>query len=439
MRRIVAFDIARGLAVILMIIAHSTDAFLSERWKSGEFWEIVHISFGFVAPAFLFLSGLVLSPAIAKRQDAGKKLWERSLEWRMIRLVLLGYWLQIPVMSLQRLVAAEHPDDLARLCDVNILQVIGTAGLLVLVIVRMSGSIRDARPILWVLAATIAIATPYLWSIPIDIGLPLAPWIGPRSTFPFFPNAVYLLAGFVLSRAILSRIERRWRGSILVAVGVVAIVGVRLLDRHVELPDPWNDLWGSSPLHLLFRVGGVLVLIGIAFGLERWKGRIIDGVARVGRMSLPLYVVHLVLIYGSPATMGGRYWFDGAINRMLTPLGLVLATLTVLTISIVAVIVWEILRNRYRESARWTKRIVWTAFWGAFVFGDSSEMKDEPAGIRQATPPPSAHSPAASSAPSWKTAGGMRAGQQSTTRHHENSRYDGSDNHHGDHRHDRLS
>ncbi len=369
MERIRSLDIARGLAVILMIVTHATDAFLSMRFKSGEAWEIAHITFGFIAPAFLFITGLVLAPAIQKRQRVERKLWERSLEWRMVRYILLGYWLQIPVLSLKQLVIEARHDDLARLCDVNILQVIGVSGLIVLIVVKLSGSMRDARPIVWVLTVTIAIATPYLWTIPVDAGPPLAAWIGPRATFPFFPNAAYLLAGFALSPAILSMRERRWSGAILTAVGGIVVIGVRLLDRHVELPDPWNDLWGSSPLHLVYRVGGVLVLIGIAYALARFKGRIVHGLGHIGRISLPIYVVHLVLIYGSPATMGGRYWFDGAIDQRLTPLGVAIAVLIVFSVTVTSVLAWRAFRDRYFEAARWTRRVVWTAFWAAFILG----------------------------------------------------------------------
>lgn len=367
--RLVSLDIARGLAVIMMIAAHASDAFLSEQWKSGVVWNICSISFGFVAPAFLFLTGVVLVLAYAQRRRVEKKYWERSLEWRMTRLALLGFWLQIPVMSLQRLVTEGRPDDLGRLFDVNILQVIGLTGLAILVLTRLSGGIRNATPALWVLAAMIAAATPYLWSLSLDIGLPLAPWVAPSSTFPLFPYGFYPLAGFVLARSVLRQSEPPLRGIILALIGIVAIVGVRLADRLAQLPEPWNDLWGSSPLHLLFRLGGVLILIGGAFGFARRQGRFNSAIAYIGRKSLAIYVVHLIVIYGSPATMGGRYWFNGALNGKLTPPGLLLVTVVVLGISLLAIALWDAFRTRFPEPARWTKRLAWTAFWGAFVFG----------------------------------------------------------------------
>jgi len=370
MPRIAPIDIARGLAVIAMIFSHAADAFLADRWKSGSIWEGLSIFFGFIAPAFLFLSGLVLALAIERRDEPGTEP-RRSLSSRMIRLVLLGYWLQIPAWSLTRLLRQDDPGVMTRLFDVNILQIIGVSGLIVLLAVRLSGSLAGTGRLLGLLAVTIVIATPLVWALsPGDhLPFPFRSWLVPQpwSTFPLFPFVVYPLAGFLLSTRI-----RRWclhlRGGIAMTVtGVIVAAGVRLVDTMIAFPDPWNDLWGSSPLHILFRLGGVMVIIGAGSLAVRIPCGVPAALIDIGRASLAMYILHLTLIYGSPATMGGRYWFDGAMNRTLGPIETTVAAMVAIALSYLAIWTWrEVVERRPLWKDR-IRTIAWTGFWGVFL------------------------------------------------------------------------
>src|SRR5437762_3173104 len=58
--RIELLDLLRGISVLVMILAHCTDAFLDPAFKSGATWTVIDFFFGLVAPAFLLASGVTL-------------------------------------------------------------------------------------------------------------------------------------------------------------------------------------------------------------------------------------------------------------------------------------------------------------------------------------------------------------------------------------------
>jgi hypothetical protein len=61
--------------------------------------------------------------------------------------------------------------------------------------------------------------------------------------------------------------------------------------------------WHASPLYVGFRLGACLVLLALLAPWPRWPllGR---AVAPLAQRSLTAYVVHLVLLYGSPWSAG---------------------------------------------------------------------------------------------------------------------------------------
>lgn len=368
--RIYAIDLARGAAVILMIVAHASDAFLADRWRSGTLWYAIDLLFGYVAPAFIFLSGITLRQALDRGAGSGAPLGGtlRRLARRQLTILLLGYWMQIPLLSLRQLVWSASPATLARLFDANILQTIAVTGLLVLLVVRLAGSASRARAPLVLLALAGIIATPYLWRsdlhthLPLPIGLYVAPQ--PRATFPILPYGSYLLLGVLLAEPILSfgrGTRKRWT---MPPVGMLlAFLGLAL-DPLLHPHPPHDDFWRSSIQHVLFRLGGVITGVSLCFTVAEGHLR---PLAYAGRKSLSIYILHLMLIYGSPMTMGGRYWFGGLLDGSLNPLQTLLAAAIVLALCYGAIRAWELSGERRPVLRLWGKRIWWGTFWLFFL------------------------------------------------------------------------
>jgi len=89
-------DTYRGIAVVLMILWHTTDSWLREEWRTGTVWEVLRLLGGMAAPSFLFLAGAsVALKAIAdERRSVPRAESIRGIVARGLEVVVLGYMLR---------------------------------------------------------------------------------------------------------------------------------------------------------------------------------------------------------------------------------------------------------------------------------------------------------------------------------------------------------
>lgn len=353
--------------MLLMIASHATDAFLAGQWKAGDPWYGLNLLFGYVAPGFAFLAGMSLWHGLGRHPRSDRET-ERRYAWRYLRVLLLGYWLQIPILSLRQLLWVQRPDELARMFDANILQVIAITGLLALAMVKMMGSAERARLPLLLLAMAGIVAAPYLWrsDLPMLLPLPLRAYLSPHppATFPLLPYGAYLLLGFVMARPLTRSGGQGPTRLAMPLLGCACIVAGLALDIPLASHPPHDDFWGSSIQHVIFRLGGIVLGVSLCMALAR-RGR--GWLYFMGRSSLAIYLLHLMLIYGSPMTMGARYWGGGALDRSLDPLATALAIALTALLCYHAVHGWGMLRDRRPGLALWGKRLWWGAFWALFL------------------------------------------------------------------------
>ena len=77
--------------------------------------------------------------------------------------------------------------------------------------------------------------------------------------------------------------------------------------------------WGWAVADLGIAVGGVLVLLALAAAARQWAGPVFHTVSRAGALSLPLFLVHLPVMYVTAATAG--LW-GGAVWSTVAAIGL---------------------------------------------------------------------------------------------------------------------
>lgn len=359
--RIRFVDVARGLAVLLMIAVHATDAFLADVWRTGWLYHQISILYGFVAPVFIFFSGYTLHIALQRRKISGRS--SRDLGLRASGVLLLGYWLQIPSHSLRNALDAS-PMQIERFFDCNVLGVIGLSSLLVLALHAGARDTGRRTIVTGVLGGLIILATPYIVAIP-DINtlpLPVRFYISPDGSFPIFPWTGYFCIGF----SIASRMNSWSRHRAFAMRATLIGVGMMLLARGVSLvgygASDAAEFWQHGPLLFLFRTGGILVISAISQALIRRADSRTTWLERAGQASLLIYVLHLMLIYGSPITKGMRYWYGNVLDRSLDPL--VVAGLAVAVTGAVwgGVLFWKSYRGRWPRSAYWLVRVWWAGF-----------------------------------------------------------------------------
>ncbi len=283
--RVVALDVARGVGVIAMVVGHSYDALLSATARAtplvAEYWKLR----GLTAPLFLLVAGWAGTLSILRVAPDGVECIRRKLP-RIALLLGLGYALRIPAWNWEGFLAGAPP-EWQHFLAFDVLHVIAIGILLGAAVVAIPAS-RTARGLL--LGALAAGTAQLGGTAPAPEGAHLvtvavAQAAGGTSPFPLFPWIAYFLAGGAI--AMLASDVRPRRVAGMVIAGAL-LVGGALLHGMIDLP-PYD------PALVAFRMG--LVLVALA-ALEWCPPRFGAALVRFGRSSLPVYVLHVAVVYG---------------------------------------------------------------------------------------------------------------------------------------------
>ena len=88
---------------------------------------------------------------------------------------------------------------------------------------------------------------------------------------------------------------------------------------------------------------------------------------KIGARSLAIYVLHLMLIYGSPVNMGMTGWLNGRFSNAWDPALCLLGGIVITMLCYGAVVLWEWVGREYPQAKVWGKRLWWIVFWGLFL------------------------------------------------------------------------
>ena len=307
-QRIEFLDLLRGIAVVIMVMGHSIDAVLSAAVRSSEVFRAYDSLRGFTAPVFLFVAGFSFAVATERKWEhyriAGPLFWRRV--GRMGFLLVLGYLLHLPFFSLNKMVHGTQPGDLARMFQVDVLHCLAVTTLLLQALVMISRSPGVFARNTAILGAAVALLAPVFWNVDMaSVASPaLAPFFNQREAtiFPFFPYAAFFMAGTVAGHWYLvareAGGEKRYFTK-LVLVGLGAVVGAALIDWIPASVYPPHDYWKASPGLILLRLGIVLAYVTLFSYVRSIPDIVSRQFAALGRSSLLVYVVHLMLVYGS--------------------------------------------------------------------------------------------------------------------------------------------
>ena len=106
-----------------------------------------------------------------------------------------------------------------------------------------------------------------------------------------------------------------------------------------------------------------MLLTGVV--VERTKKRRKDKaiLEKIGAASLGIYIVHLMIVYGSPVTMGARYWFNGMLDGVMTPFETFITFMLVTVATSSVVLLWRSFR---KHQPQYSKLIGW-GWWVGFT------------------------------------------------------------------------
>lgn len=297
--RNLGIDLARGLAVVLMIQTHALDGWVSQASKLSGLYRFTRVFSNIPAPLFLLLAGLSLGLQTASAERSGKNLAEvrSGMARRALEVVGYGYLVSLVYAVL------DWRFDLATLLRADILHCIGLS-LLVCTYLLVGRSWLGLRVLVIVLGG-LALGLTQRW-LP-QLPLPLAAVIGlvidipPITRFPLLPLCGFAAIGVLLG-ARLRLTEWNWQRSVAVALVAMAVVyplqeltmvtvlslGGRLSRAHPAVV--WNFLEGTARAIAVLSVS----LAASAKLSEKSFGWLL----RLGRGSLLAYAFHIPLCYG---------------------------------------------------------------------------------------------------------------------------------------------
>jgi len=341
-QRWLGLDVFRFFAVLMMVQGHVFTTLLDATTKA-QGWYPHHSAFhGYTAPMFLFGAGLAFGYTTFKKWDdhvaGGAFAWKRYK--RYIWLLVLGYGLQLPTLSLTGLFSMDDPSRIARFFSVNVLQHIGVSLAIAQVLVKVLKSRRVFVAALAVLSAVCVFAAPWIWALDVsdlpvfmqgyinaaghevvnDAGV--ARMVG-RSYFPLVPWAGFTYAGIIIAYLVglggsASSISERAAWPFLGMALLFMLVPIGI-DRLGPLPWPVHNFWKTNPLFFFWRLGNILLVLALLCHAEKfarargwldpetgWRilRAVLPWVKLIAAESLVIYVAHLLVLHGSVLAPG---------------------------------------------------------------------------------------------------------------------------------------
>lgn len=341
--RVIFIDLARALAVLLMVAGHTSSALLAQEFRAGPWVDAWSFQRGLTSALFLLLAGFAFSIATT-RHWATHVMLSPAVARRVLRFsmfVVLGYALHFPVRPMTDLVTATEPQWRALLA-VDILQLIGMTLLALQALVMISRTRHIFMLASFALAAAVVGIAPFVWRTDWTVIAPpfVAAYLSPAtgSQFPLLPWAAYVFTG-----AAAGQLYTRWGAANLgafAAWGTAA--GAAFLIAGVTIFD-------GIPGDVTLRTGSCFLLLAVIAQVSRRISQLPHVFGAVAQESLLVYFVHLCVVYGS-VWNAGLYQVYG---QALSPLATIAALAAVVLAMIGLASGWNRLKHVEPTMARW--------------------------------------------------------------------------------------
>ena len=318
--RLYFIDIARSIAILLMLEGHFVDNALMDVYRdtNNDIYNAWLFVRGFTSPIFLTITGIVFTYLLIGnnhleyfKNNRIKKGYKRVVE-----LLFWGYVVQVYAF--------------------HVLQCIGIGILSILILYGIYKAVKIIP--LWVyffFAGTIIFSSyivisswpkEYYWpeSAPIFIQ---NMFHGKYSIFPILPRMGYTMYGAMIGVILYTYKSKVKDWSFILSV---FLIGAFL---YFFLKDILLILDGifAHPIYHLYKVdwlyeclGMVLIILSILIAIEKFIGEIKPNLfLKIGQNTLTIYILHMVLLYGSITGFG----INRVIHKNLTPWQILPATI----------------------------------------------------------------------------------------------------------------
>jgi hypothetical protein len=345
-------DLLRAIAIAEMIHGHSLDGLLDAGLRSSAFFiNWTHVR-GYTAPLFLFASGFAFAVATlpyVKEYSVFSRELRRRIQ-RLFYVIFIGYFLHLPFFSLRKTILSIGTSAWDDLLRVDILRCIGASALFL----QAWQFLRPKREVTWVVIGLLTLALPILTlcvnNSELVLGLPtFIRYYFVNSNFPLFYYSSFLFLGFLLGHLFSEKKDRWLPYALIIALALIVIAQI------------FSQAGIATSLRSFMNKGGVIVLFTVL--LERgevlWR-RMPSAVKYFGRESLVVYVVHLMIVYGSGLNKGlVSHW-----GQILSYRELYLFMIWLMAAMVLVTYVWHKLKREHAPVANWLRN---TLFWSLLV------------------------------------------------------------------------
>jgi uncharacterized membrane protein len=291
----------RGLAVVIMIQCHTFNSFTRLDLREGGPYVLTQFVGGMAAPLFLLMAGMTTAFQMESLERREPNPWRR---WR-IALKRAAYILAIAfTFRFTNWVFSVPHASPAEMTKVDILNCmgVGMAALAVGAMFRSDARTRFAVGAGLLIAAAAPLMTNLPWSgTPALLQEYLVPGPG-RGRFPFFPWVAYIAfgqaIGTVVKRAAAERFDRLMQWSMLIGFSMIFIAQYFSNIPYSVYTNA--NFWTDSPALIVIRVGiCLMIMAGAYLWTEYCAGTGWSWMQAMGKNSLMVYWVHVMIVYGS--------------------------------------------------------------------------------------------------------------------------------------------
>ena len=318
--RLYFIDIARSIAILLMLEGHFVDNALMDVYRdtNNDIYNAWLFVRGFTSPIFLTITGIVFTYLLIGnnhleyfKNNRIKKGYKRVVE-----LLFWGYVVQVYAF--------------------HVLQCIGIGILSILILYGIYKAVKIIP--LWVyffFAGTIIFSSyivisswpkEYYWpeSAPIFIQ---NMFHGKYSIFPILPRMGYTMYGAMIGVILYTYKSKVKEWSFILSVFLIGAFLYFFLKDLLLIVDGIF----AHPIYHLYKVdwlyeclGMVLIILSILIAIEKFIGEIKPNLfLKIGQNTLTIYILHMVLLYGSITGFG----INRVIHKNLTPWQILPATI----------------------------------------------------------------------------------------------------------------
>jgi uncharacterized membrane protein len=356
--RVIFIDLMRAIAVLQMVQGHTIHVFLSADLRNTELpiYAVWNFMRGMTAPIFMFTAGTVFTYLFR----SVKKPFEQNYRVkkgirRALLLLFLGYILKYPTWTVFDF-SEVTKDKLQLFFAVDVLQLIGFSLLILILVLFISEKLKLNYTTTFVVSSVFFfLLSPFtdivVWNSFLPDPVAAYFFSGTGSQFPLFPWAGYVVSGGILGCYLAQNpfVFKTARFSLLIAIFGAAFIiisvlsSVILLSLNIQIYNPQ-----SAPTTIFLRIGFVLLLTAVVSFISLRVNRIPHLLILVGRNTLLIYFIHLVILYGSTWTPGLTLIWGASFSGWMS-FGAAVLMLTIMTFMVLGIHKLKI-RNKELET-----------------------------------------------------------------------------------------